>query len=242
MAKFTTWVYGNNGSPGRELALDEDDRYSPDGLQLRTFCKTTFYPGVTVLIGCNGSGKTTLLQTIALACKDADIPCYKYYGLEARDKISFDAQVNSDTNAALQMINSNFMSEGERLFDNMAYLVNRLGQFVLRDNRYAPEVLVLIDSMDSGLSLDLQDEFGSFLDDMAGKLKPDGMAIYVIMAANSYEYASWAGWTAKDVQEGTDVTFSSYEDYKKFVLETKVKKDKWVDEYNERSANGKRIF
>lgn len=237
MAEFTS-----NESPGRELALGGDDRYSPDGLQLRTFRKTTFYPGVTVLVGCNGSGKTTLLQTIALACEDADIPCYKYYGLEALSKISFDATVRGDTNAALQFINSSFKSEGERIFDNMSYLADRLGRFVLRDNKDAPEVWVLVDSMDSGLSVDLQTEFGNFLDDMTDRLKPDGMDIYIVMAANSYEYASWAGWVAKDVQEGTDVTFASYGDYRKFVMDTKAKKDKWVDEYNERSGNGKRIF
>jgi hypothetical protein len=182
------------------------------------------------------------LQTIALACEDADIPCYKYYGLEASNKISFDAQVKGDTNAAMQMINSIFMSEGERIFDNMAYLVSRLGRFVLTENKDAPEAWILVDSMDSGLSLDLQAEFGGFLDDVTGNFKPDGMDIYVIMAANSYEYASWAGWVAKDVQEGTDVTFASYGDYRKFVMDTKAKKDKWVDEYNERSADGKRIF
>lgn len=230
MAKFTTWVYGNNESPGRELALDQDDRYSPDGLQLRTFRKTTFFPGVTVLVGCNGSGKTTLLQTIAQTCEDADIPFYQHYATDARGKLSFDANVKGSAIAAVQLINSSFLSEGERIFDDMAYLTRRLGSFVLKDHKDDPECWIFVDSMDSGLSIDLQEEFGNFLDDVTGKFKPEKMDIYVVMAANSYEFASRPGWTCKDVQTGEDVTFSSYEDYKDFVLETKAKKAEWVKE------------
>lgn len=211
--------------------IKNDMRYSDDGVLLYGFSEADIHPGVTVLCGCNGSGKTTFMNRLCKYLKGEGVPTYQYYaGKKARDSIEYGATVRGSTEDLVQLLNSTYCSEGESLFDNMGYLAKELGGFVFSNKYDSNQRWIFVDSFDSGLSIDLMDEVGGFLDDMVGKLKPDGTDIYIIMAVNSYEFANWPSWRAVSVQEWKDLQFDSYEDYRIFVNESRKLKDSRIEE------------
>lgn len=211
--------------------MKTDMRYSDDGVLLYGFSEADIRPGVTVLCGCNGSGKTTFMNRLCKYLKDEGVPTYQYYaGKKAKDRIEYGAAVRGSTEDLVQLLNSSYGSEGESLFDNMGYLAKELGSFVFSNEHDSDQRWIFIDSFDSGLSIDLMDEVGGFLDDMVGKLKPDGTDIYIIMAVNSYEFAQWPNWRAVSVQEWRDLQFDSYEDYRIFVSESRKLKDSRIED------------
>ena len=107
--------------------------------------------GLTVLVGCNGSGKSTLLRQIKDLCKKQDIPCYYFDNLteggsNAREKAGF----YGDTMFLVQSLCS---SEGENINLNICNSASKIGNFVNK-NEKTDKIFILMDAVDSGLSID----------------------------------------------------------------------------------------
>lgn len=83
---------------------------------------------------------------------------------------------------------------------------------------------VLIDAIDSGLSIDNIEEIKKLFELMEEDAKANGKELYIVVSANSYEVVRNSN--GYDVNKSEYVTFKDYEDYRKFVLRSRKQKDK----------------
>lgn len=198
-------------------------------------------PGVTVLVGCNGAGKTTLIKNIWDDLKRHDIPVLSYDNLREGGTHSIgESMFYGDMNLAATAFCS---SEGENITINLQKLAAGLRKFThtgrMEDkiSRLAAafsdkekkeitskERWILLDAMDSGYSIDNVIEMKDFFDLVIEDGKNAGVEVYIVISSNEYELAH--GSNCLDVTSGKHVSFESYEDYKKFILKTREKKNK----------------
>lgn len=199
--------------------------------------------GLTVLVGCNGSGKTTLLHNIKSELKKEDIPVF-YYDNEkdgGNNSISESIFYGNLSFTATALCSS----EGENISLNLSKIASKLRKFVetgdngdrfnalaktlaLKDDNEENNVLnerwILLDAMDSGYSIDNVIEMKDFFDLVIKDAKEFDIELYIMISSNEYELAHES--KCFDVMEGKYIQFASYEDYKKFILRTREKKDK----------------
>lgn len=199
--------------------------------------------GLTVLVGCNGSGNTTLLHNIKSELKKEDIPVF-YYDNEkdgGNNSISESIFYGNLSFTATALCSS----EGENISLNLSKIASKLRKFVetgdngdrfnalaktlaLKDdneeNNVSNERWILLDAMDSGYSIDNVIEMKDFFDLVIKDAKEFGIELYIMISSNEYELAHES--KCLDVMEGKYIQFASYEDYKKFILRTREKKDK----------------
>ena len=181
-----------------------------------------FEEGLTVLVGCNGSGKSTLLHQIKDLCKKQDIPCYYFDNLTeggsgARSKASFYGDFYF-------LAESLCSSEGENINLNMTNCANKIGKFV-RNNKNTKKIFILLDAIDSGLSIDYiielkKDLFKTILSDTLRK----GIETYIVVSANEYEMAR--NEKCFLIPDMIYKTFENYDEYKDFIIESRNKKNK----------------
>lgn len=176
-------------------------------------------PGVTVLVGCNGSGKTTMLRAIQRQLRDANIPFIFYDNLQDGGTRAREIAVwNQNAALAGTLMCS---SEGEQIQINIGTIAGQLGQLVRR-NRGAKELFVLLDAVDSGLSIDnIQDVKTYLFDIVLEDAAPT--EVYIIVSANGYEFCR--GERCFDVRKGVYREFKSYEAYRNFILRSSRDKD-----------------
>ena len=178
--------------------------------------------GLTVLVGCNGSGKSTLLHQIKYLCKQSNIPCYYFDNLTeggsgARSKASFYGDFSF-------LAESLCSSEGENINLNMTNCANKIGKFV-RNNKSAKKIFILLDAIDSGLSIDYvielkKDLLKTILSDTLRK----GIETYIIVSANEYEMArNEKCFLIPDMRYKT---FENYDKYRDFIIDSRNKKNK----------------
>ena len=177
-------------------------------------------PGITVLVGCNGAGKSTLLRMLKRKLEQENVPCLYYDSNSAVDGAAGEAVMRNDFQTVASMMMG---SEGEKIKTRAATFASNLGYFALRQHAGAKELWILIDSIDSGFSIDniidlKRDLFGTVLDSTKGK------DVYIVVSANSYEMA--AGEQCYDVQSCKYRAFSGYNTYRNFVLKSREKRDK----------------
>ena len=101
-----------------------------------------------------------------------------------------------------------------------------MGNFV-RKNRSKEELWILMDAIDSGLSIDNIIDFKKNLVDVVLEDNKD-KKVYFIVSANEYEMA----YDEKcfSVQDCKYVDIKNYEDYKKLILKTREWKKKQREE------------
>ena len=214
--------------------------YYDQGFNIFKKATAVFNPGVTVLVGCNGYGKSTMLNVIESQLESDNIPFIKYDNLTeggntAKSHFLFE---NDFTSLATSMMSS----EGEQIHYNFSLLCGTLGNFVrtgkntFRPNAFAGvfgekkkeitsnERWVLIDAIDSGLSIDNIEEIKKLFELMEEDAKANGKELYIVVSANSYEVVR--NTNGYDVNKCEYVTFKDYEDYRKFVLRCRKQKDK----------------
>ena len=183
-------------------------------------CSVTLKPGLTVLVGCNGSGKSVFLRQLKERLEKDKITYVDYDNLKDGGSTSIGAAVfqNDITFAATAILSS----EGENINMNLSRFAARIGQAV-RSNRGAEKIFILLDAIDSGLSIDNIVNFKIFL---YNTVFPDinDTELYVVAAANSYELASEED--CYDVAEGKHIKFHDYAAYKQFILDSSDKKAK----------------
>lgn len=207
---------------------DGDKLYDKDSFELRE--------GVTVLCGCNGSGKTTLMKQIESEVVDLrsdDILDDKFSiisfyddGLDGRDF----RQRLFDSGDMQSTFRDAFSSEGEKRFDRLGHVISTIGHCIR--HKGCKEILVLIDGLDSGVSIDLSIEMVDGLTWLQDQIKEDGCKLYFYMTANNFEFVK--AFYNIDVKTFDEISFDNYEDYSKYILKTKEYKDKRLEEYNKK--------
>ena len=206
-----------------------------------------FEPGVTVLVGCNGAGKTTLFHQIKDQLQKEGVPVLSFDNLkEGGGHAVSSAGFYGDFNFMATAMTS---SEGENIVMNIGKLASNLRGFMengevkgnsdalarafakamwendKEDEKEMPnERWLLLDAIDSGLSVDNIVDlkkflFKTILDDQAGKRD-----VYIICSANEYELCN--GERCFDVQNAKYIEFKNYDEYREFVLKTREIKDK----------------
>lgn len=231
----------------RKFVLEKD--YYDEGVNLYKKKTITINPGVTVLVGCNGIGKTTLLHQIRDRLKKLNVPYIDYDNLSEGGSNSMSgALYNND----LSFLASAFQSsEGENIVLNIQKLAAELADFIKtgkarNKNPFAdifktlngeddekkeklPERWILLDAVDSGLSVDNIVEIKDFF--KAVMEYNYGNDIYIVVSANEYEMAR--GEQCFDVYNGKYRIFSDYEEYRNMILESKKWKEERIKKVNE---------
>lgn len=206
--------------------------------------------GLTVLVGCNGAGKSTLLKNIKEHCTDNKIPTIFYNNLHDGGSNSISELIafgqydlagglwNASEGEAIKQNISGLSSHFKFFFEN-GYIEDRKTKLhraftdedILEKEdeiRYnIKERVLLFDAVDSGLSVDSVIEIKMMFDKMIEDIKDFDKDIYIIIAANEYELAR--NVDCFDVNDGVYLTFNDYEDYRKFIIKSRQKKEKRID-------------
>ena len=190
--------------------------------------KVIFKPGVTVLVGCNGCGKTSLIRQIKNRLKQEEIPCLSYDnlhdgGANARTKAGFFGDMEF-------LATSLCSSEGENIVMNMGNIAREMGAM---NRRYpeAKEFWFLFDAVDSGLSIDNVIDLKEYLFKIVQERNKD-KDIYIIISANAYEMCR--GENCFDTYLCKYIDINSYDEYRKFILKSRERKDKREDAQSKR--------
>ena len=180
-----------------------------------------FESGVTVLVGCNGYGKSTMLECIKAQCRTDNIFFIDFDSVNDRQRDRSAAGFYGDINF---LASSFCSSEGEKITMSLGKFAGSLGNFV-RKHSDVKTLVVTMDALDSGYSIDNVVEakellFQTVLEDCESK----GIELYIFVTANAYELAS--GERCFDPIKGEYISFGSYEQYRKYVLDTRKAKDR----------------
>lgn len=208
--------------------------------------------GITILVGCNGFGKTTLINNIEEELRKDNIPYLKYDKLHQEDdSFSFSGEMNIEkfalrrSSSEGENINIDFSSQlqGIREFLETGRVVSEKTKFVdlFRQKEYeipeTKERWLLYDAIDSGWSIDNVIDAKWIFNDLIKRAEQLGYTLYIVISANSYELAQ--GMPCMDVSNGKYMKFYTYEDYRKFILKSRKKRDKRYENEDKRNENNK---
>ncbi len=221
-------------------------RYYDEDYDLYKKGSITIKEGLTVLVGCNGTGKTTLIHQIKRQLKDEGIPVISFDNLhEGGSRAASSAGFYGDFQFLAASMTS---SEGENIIMNVGNLATSLRSFIqigevksrtddftksfakamwgdlVEEKKEIPkERWILLDAIDSGLSVDnivdIKEYLFKAIFEDAGECQ-----VYIIISANGYELAR--GENCFDVYNGKYIKFSDYEDYRQFILNSRNIKNK----------------
>jgi hypothetical protein len=129
-------------------------------------------------------------------------------------------------------------SEGENIIINIGTMAQKLGSFVRR-NKEKGELWILLDAIDSGLSIDYIEEVKEFLHNQLIDKLTD-IDLYILISTNNYELC--IGEACYNVQECQYVEIDSYETFKKIVKKTRENKSKFIKKYNDLKKRKPELF
>lgn len=204
--------------------------------------------GLTVLVGCNGAGKTTLLHNISEECKNK-IPCKLYDNLKDGGGLNVLSSIiggikEFDTDSLAMGVHMCYSSEGEAIKANLnrhSTLYDeffKTGYFKDRSHRISVAFghkeetietnkrILMYDATDSGMSIDSIIELKNSFNAILKRAKELEVELYIIISANEYELCNEED--CFDVNSGKYVRFKDYDDYKKFILKSRVNKEKRI--------------
>lgn len=182
-----------------------------------------FEPGVTILVGCNGFGKSTLLKQIEYQLKNEyQLPYIKYDNYNDGLPLQEQTAQNQEYKTFSIMLQS---SEGENIIIRSSLIGRKIGK-MFRNNPLANEYYILLDGVDSGLSIDNMVDLKKHLFDLIINDNKD-KDVYILCSANSYEMT--VGYKCMNILTGEYIHFNTYDEYKAFILKTKEIKDNRKD-------------
>lgn len=193
-----------------------------------------FNTGVTMLIGPNGAGKSTLLRQLNSLFKEhnwtkinsndkiRDKYFVYYYDNVYEEKFAKDSWIQD--NSKIERIATTFQnSEGQDMQDYLFYKVPEIGRTV----RYAKEnnyngIFILLDGLDSGLSLDNLEQIRTqLLDFIINTDNRDGFEVYIICSANSFEFCN--NYDCIDVTNQEHYIFNEYWEFRNHFIKEENK-------------------
>lgn len=226
------------------LVIDKLPREPYDKGQ-RIFLKNslTIYPGITAIVGCNGSGKTTLLNEIRDRLRnDESTFLISYYDVEEGRQISFEELMYSgDVGTIADLYNS---SEGEKIYINFGRkAIQDLGyydkikdhedeeknsnrKFLKERIRKSRRVVLLIDGLDSGLSIDILRGIQKSLREIYNlhdRSHPN-IPLYIVYTANNFELV--CDTRCVDSKTMKLVEFHTYTEFAGYVMHSRNLKDR----------------
>lgn len=223
--------------------------------------KVELKPGLTVLVGCNGAGKSTFLLNVEEQARHEKIPILFYDNLTHGGKSEgFSAALwNGEMEFAATLWNS---SEGEGISLNVGNKVaSKLNMFLKtgktkkgremalaeaferlsgenqKEESITNKRIILLDAVDSGFSIDNVLELKAFLSLVMEDSEKMGLETYILASANEYELV--CGERCLDVISGKEISFKTYEAYKRFILKSRKKKELRLDKAEEKRKTGK---
>lgn len=207
---------------------------------------------VSCLVGCNGTGKTTAVwfvkDQLVKQFHAEEIEEKPYSGLsKALDqslgierpenaKNFYFVDFNKHTKVAKSLMDEmildatvSFSSTGEgishRLGKTLYMLGSAINQIAKKENA---SIFIFFDDCDAGTSLDKIIEIKSVFNLIAEHCKEKKVTYYILTTANSYEMCRDIDCIS--VHDFRHISFTDYEDYKKFVLESAVNKEHSIEE------------
>lgn len=171
-------------------------------------------PGCTCLVGPNGAGKTTLLRQLEEHFKkDPNVVVvshdnYHDGGSTHVSKLLYQKRFEEGAFAF-------GASEGQKIALSFGDFASVIGSKIRANRHKDCSFLILLDAIDSGLSIDNMEEIKSLFELICQDAGYD--RTYIVFAANSYGMVEDA--YCVDVQTGKGKRFRSYKDYAKFILE-----------------------
>lgn len=175
-----------------------------------------FNEGVTCLIGKNGAGKTTLLNEIKRVLTDKKISVFNYDNVYS-EKFANDSLLNTrgEINKLIRNVQG---SEGQNIQYNFEDKIYQIGRYVkLCKDTEQKQVIILLDGLDSGISLDyaakLKKELFSLI---INDCKKSSIEPYIIISANNYEFC--IGNDCVRVSDAKHFKFNNYDEFRKIYI------------------------
>ena len=193
---------------------------------------------ISCLVGCNGSGKSTVLYFIKrqLEKRGAYELRGKYLDLRGifnkpkyNDEIFlfFDKKsktFNNEEESIFKELLANTLSTGESIYNRFGDKLALLGNAIRNPENKGKSIYVFMDDCDAGTSIDMINDIKSIFDLIIKDCKKHGITYYLILTANSYELCKDVDCIS--IHDFTHKKFDDYEQYKKFILESREVKDK----------------
>jgi predicted ATP-dependent endonuclease of OLD family len=167
--------------------------------------------GYTALVGPNGAGKTTLIRYLKEKCEEQGYNVFYYNNLYEGGGTAIQRALDMKENSLC--IDLALSSEGEQIAKNLGRVAIRIGQTVAEIKKTEQPLVILLDAIDSGASIDKLKEIRNLFTLISKDTKD--YEVYIISSCNNYELAKNADCV--NVRTGKHKTFRTYEDFENFI-------------------------
>ena len=223
-----------------EIKLTNESEHLPFDIHATKDPIFDLLPGITVLTGCNGHGKSTTMKEIVKFMKDNNHP-YLFY-----DATMHDVNTVTETNTLTYCLQA---SEGEQVYAIFSEFVAMIRKERERCKWAKHPLILLIDGIGSGLSIDVIIEIRNFLCFILDECIIQDVLPYICITSNSYELCNASGYfragkfkfdkskhneyVAKyfrcyDPHSFEYLQFSSYNDFYKYTMKTSKMKSERI--------------
>lgn len=201
---------------------------------------------ISCLVGCNGTGKTTVVSYVEKRLHKLhaeEIKSTPYSGLEKALAKSLGANepqndknlyyvdfskhtetAGSETDSFILRATVSYSSTGEGVSYRLGQMLKLLGGSINKIKNQNASIFIFFDDCDAGTSLDKIIEIKQVFSLITDHCKEMNVTYYILATANSFEMCR--DLDCISVHDFKHIKFTDYEDYKRFVLESAVNKER----------------